>query len=88
MPRPAFKMITSGAGTNGSPLSQAGVYQSAVPEPQMRGKKVSAVPLLWLWQEKFGGMRRMSLAGTNQTPIKAFQSATWQCGLGRSQGNS
>lgn len=41
MPRTAFKMITSGPGTNGSPLSQAGVYQSAVPEPQMRGKKKS-----------------------------------------------
>lgn len=46
MPRTAFKMITSGPGTNGSPLSQAGVYQSAVPEPQMRGKKSLCCPTI------------------------------------------
>lgn len=79
MPYTPFKIITVGPCTNGSPLSQAGVYQFAVPAPQMKGKKSLLSHYCGSGSGSLEARGTCLLAGITRTPIKAFQSATWQC---------
>lgn len=94
MPRTHFKIITVGSCTNCSPLPQAGVYQSAEPTSQTTNTFSAVLLWPWRWKfggeeaargglgngraEEAQSWGTCLLAGIIRTPIKAFQSATWQ----------